>query len=58
MELLNLQRDVQGLQAQCIAIRWEKDIEVKKKKLLHLYNTLVVLAREVNDMYEELDNKT
>lgn len=50
MELITLQRDIQGLQSQAIAIRWEKNEEARKVKLLKLYNTLVELAHEVKEI--------
>lgn len=50
MDILTLQRDIQGLQSQCISIRWEKDDEARKAKLLKLYNTLVELAHEVKEI--------
>jgi len=50
MDILTLQRDIQGLQSQCISIRWEKDDEARKEKLAKLYNTLVELAHEVKEI--------
>ena len=50
MELLTLQRDIQGLQSQAIAWRSEKDESKREKIRMKLYNSLVELAHEVKQM--------
>ncbi len=50
MELITLQRDIQGLQSQVIAWRSEKDESKREKIRLKLYNTLVELAHEVKEI--------